>query len=53
MNKVDKSGAEKLLDGGDSAADTNIFAVRGDSGAVESGVNAVGDEMKCGAARYR
>lgn len=45
---VNEAGAEKLLDGGDAPADANVFAIGGGDGALEGGVDAVGDEMEGG-----
>ena len=41
---------EKLLDGGDSSADADVFSVCRGSSELRGRVNPFGDEVECGAA---
>ena len=49
---VDEAGAKILPNRGDTSADADVFSICGGEGAVERGMNAVGDEMKRGAAGH-
>src|SRR5262245_53723846 len=53
MHLIDQPGAQIVPDGGDAAAEADILAAGGFEGALERGLDAVGDEVKGGATRHR
>src|SRR5262244_401752 len=52
MHLIDQPGPQIFLDGGDAAAEADILAAGAFEGALERGLDAIGDKVKGGAARH-